>query len=567
MILNDILTTNAKLYPNRLASSMVIGFRNFTLTYQQTYLLAQKVATLLAQNGIKKGDPVLICAPNSPFWTCVMWGCLLRGAVMVPLNIQSTSEIIQAIITQTGVKLIFDYRGFKYNFPNLKHYHTDLLDEILADITINFTPEAIYETDLVEIMYTSGTTGSPKGVMLTHQNIAANLSAIDQIIHPDKNKDRLLSILPLSHIYEQTIGLLLPSLNQVPIFYTDSHSAIRKLLCEHQITKMLAVPEFLQLFMNKIESGAQEKGRLKLFEKMMQLSLKINRKWFSRLLFYQVHKQFGGYLETIASGGAPLSAELEKKWQALGITILQGYGLTETSPVITTNTYTNHKIGSVGQPLHNVQVKLDEQHQIWAKGPNVFTGYYKNPAKTAEVLINHWFNTEDMGEFDQDGYLYIKGRKKYMILSPSGQNVYPEDIEAVLNNLPGVQEACVIALHDKIHAVLLLKENKEPIDPAKIIETANSKLAAYQYINSWSIWQQDDFPRTATRKVKKNEVEQILANTQTNNHQIPKTSYSKLIKILAQVSKTDPALITPQTKIITELNLDSLGRVECSSPT
>lgn len=565
MILNEILIANAQRFPNRIASSMIIGFRNVTLTYEQTYFLAQKVATLLAQNNIVKGDPVLICAPNSPFWTCVMWGCLLRGAVMVPLNIQSTSDIIVAIIKQTNAKLIFDYRGFKYNFPNLKHYQIDLLDEILENLTINFTPEKIDASDLVEIMYTSGTTGSPKGVMLTHQNISSNLIAIDQIINPDKDRDRLLSILPLSHIYEQTIGLLLPSLNQVSIVYTDSHSAIRKLLCEYKITKMLAVPEILQLFMNKIEASAAEKGRLKLLEKMINLSLKVNRKWFARLLFYNVHKQFGGYLETIASGGAPLSAELEKKWQAMGVTILQGYGLTETSPVITTNTYTDHKIGSVGKTLNNVKIKLDEQHQIWAQGPNVFIGYYKNPTKTNEVLVDNWFNTEDMGEIDQDGYLYIKGRKKYMILTASGQNVYPEDIEAVLNNLPQVQEACVIGLHDKIHAVLLLKEvdaTHNQIDPTKIIEAANNQLASYQYINSWSIWQDEDFPRTATRKVKKNEVEQVVMQAQQDQHQLPKVSYSKLIKILAQVSKNDPANITPQTKIITELNLDSLGRVE-----
>lgn len=544
---------------------MLVGFRDYTLTYYQTYLLAQKVAVLLTQNNIKKGDPVLICAPNSPFWTCVMWGCLLKGAVIVPLNIQSTSEIIEAIIKQTDVKLIFDYRGFKYNFKDLKHYQIDLLDEVLADIETDFIAEKISENDLVEIMYTSGTTGSPKGVMLSHKNIVSNLKAIDQIIHPDKNKDRLLSVLPLSHIYEQTIGLFLPSLNQVAIFYSESPGAIRKLLVQHKITKMLAVPEFLQLFMNKIESSAQEKGRLKLLQKMMDLSLKINRKWFARLLFYKIHQQFGGHLETIASGGAPLSAELERKWQSLGITILQGYGLTETSPVITTNTYTEHKVGSVGRPLSNLQVKIDQNNEIWAKGPNVFSGYYKNPSKTATVLIDGWFNTEDMGEFDNEGYLYIKGRKKYMILSPSGQNVYPEDIEAVLNNLEGVQEACVVGLNDKIHAVLLLKEqitSNQPINPAKIIENANNQLASYQYINNWSIWQQEDFPRTATRKIKKNEVEQALLDKSQNEHAMPKTSYSRLIKILAQITKTDPAKITPQTKVISELNLDSLGRVE-----
>ena len=339
MILNKILLDNAKDYPNKPATTMQVGFRNYTLTYKQTYEMAQQVATLLEQQGINKGDPVLICAPNSPFWTSVFWGCMLKGAVIVPLNIQSTKDVIELIIKQTNAKVIFDYPGLKHNFDQLTHYDTNLLDEILANTKINFTAANINENDLVQIMYTSGTTGAPKGVMLSHKNIFSNITAINEVIHPNPKKDKMLSILPLSHIYEQTIGFLLPYSHQVEIVYAHSHSAIRKLLREHQVTKMLAVPEFLQLFMNKIESGAEEKGRKKLFEKMIRLSLKVNQKWFARLLFRDVHKAFGGKLETIASGGAPLSVELEKKWNALGIDVLQGYGLTETSPVVTTNTY------------------------------------------------------------------------------------------------------------------------------------------------------------------------------------------------------------------------------------
>lgn len=561
MILNDILIKNASKFPNKTACSIQLGFRNFKLTYQETYLLAQKVATLLEQQNMQPGDRVLICAPNSPFWGCVFWGCLLKGIVIVPLNIQSTDDIILPIIAQTNAKIIFDFTGFKYNFPNLIHYKTDFLDELLENITINFTQAQLNENDLVEIMYTSGTTGEPKGVMLTHRNIASNLQAIDLIIHPDKNKDKVLSILPLSHIYEQNIGFLLPYINQVEIVYAHNYSEIRKLLSTHKITKLLAVPEFLQVFMSKIETTVQLKKQQKIFKFMLNLSLKINNKHFARILFYPILKQLGGSLETIASGGAPLSPELELKWQALGITILQGYGLTETSPVITTNTYTERKIGSVGKPLSNVQVKIDEENQIWASGPSVFNGYYKNPAKTAAVLIDGWFNTEDMGEFDEAGFLHIKGRKKYMILSPSGQNVYPEDIESVLNNLPEVKDSCVINLNDKIHAVLLLNEQVQTA-PADIINSANNKLASYQYINSYTTWPLEDFPRTATRKIKKNEVADFLKNHDDHLQHIPPASYSKLIKILAHITKTEPSKIKPNTKIISELNLDSLARVE-----
>lgn len=538
----------------------MIGYRYIRFSYQQTYIMAQKVATLLEQNGVKKGDSVLICAPNSPFWGIVYWGCLLKGAVVVPLNIQSTKEIIEPIIAQTKARIIFDYSGFKPRFEKLVRYQVDFIDELLESITINFKPQAILPSDLFQIMYTSGTTGYPKGVMLTHQNIVSNLFAIDEIIHPNSKKDRVLSILPLSHIYEQTIGLLLPAINQVEVVYAHNHNSIRPLLAEHKITKMLAVPEFLQLFMGKIEAGVESRGRTKSFQRMMHLSHMVNCKWFARLLFRPILNQFGGYLETIASGGAPLTAALETKWKNLGIDILQGYGLTEASPVITTNTYTKYRLGSVGQPLSNVQVKIDETGEIWAKGPNIFSGYYQDPTTTARVLVDGWFNTEDMGQFDQDGYLYIKGRKKYMIISPSGQNVYPEDIEAVLQTFSEVKDACVIGLHDKIHAVLLL--NNPNTDVPKLITQANQQLASYQIISGWSIWQEEDFPRTATRKIKKNEVEKIIANNANNQSKSDEAQFSHLTKILAQIGKVDIQKIKPNTKIISELNLDSLSRVE-----
>lgn len=566
MILNKILLNNAKGYPNKPATTMQVGFRNYTLTYKETYEMAQQVATLLEQQGINKGDPVLICAPNSPFWTSVFWGCMLKGAVVVPLNIQSTKDVIELIIKQTGAKVIFDYPGLKHNFDGLTHYNTNLLDEILANTKINFTAANVNENDLVQIMYTSGTTGAPKGVMLSHKNIFSNITAINEVIHPDPKKDKMLSILPLSHIYEQTIGFLLPYSHQVEIVYAHSHSAIRKLLREHQVTKMLAVPEFLQLFMNKIESGAEEKGRKKLFEKMMRLSLKVNQKWFARLLFRSIHKNLGGKLETIASGGAPLSVELEQKWNALGIDILQGYGLTETSPVVTTNTYHERRLGSIGKALSNVEIKLDKSGQIWVKGPNVFEGYYKNPEKTKEVLVDGWFNTEDIGEFDENGFLYMKGRKKYVIIGPGGQNVYPEDIEFEISKATGVKDSCVIGLEKShgtmIHAVLILDEKKH-LNPSVVIEEVNEKLTSYQHINSWSIWPQEDFPRTATRKVKKNEVTQVVeSEDKSPGSDTPQVSHSKLVKILSQITSIPKDKIYETTKIVSDLNLDSLGRVE-----
>ncbi len=573
MILNQIVETSSKKFANQTALTMQMGFRTVNLTYVEVYELAQKVAVLLAQNNVNKGDKVLICAPNSPYWVCVFWGCLLRGAIVVPLNIQSTSKILQVIAQETKATILFKYNNFRLDIPaNTKTFNTEFLPEYLADINLkDYQPTIISPDDLVQIMYTSGTTGSPKGVMHTHNNIYSNLLAVAQAISLEPGKDRLLSILPLSHIYEQTMGLLLPYSYGIQVIYVHSAVAIRDLLKKYKITRMLAVPEFLQLFMSRIELGFAEKNRLKLFHKLIKIAEKINRKWFSRLLFYPVLRQFGGKLHTIASGGAALNPDLAHKWEALGITILQGYGLTETSPVVTTNTYKIHKLGSVGKLITGVQVKLSDKKEILVKGPNVFQGYYLLPEKTAEVISpDGWFNTEDLGEFDADGFLYIKGREKYLIKGPGGQNVYPEDIEFELNKITGVIDSCVLGIdqekgNTEIHAALLLDPAKK-LNPAEIVDQANSHLASYQQINAWTVWHDIDFPRTPTRKIKKLEVQAHLKD-QDNLTDLPlvNSQNQKLINIISHITGTPVQKITPETILVRDLKIDSLLRVELVS--
>jgi len=265
-------------------------------------------------------------------------------------------------------------------------------------------------------------------------------------------------------------------------------------------------------------------------------------------------------------GGAPLDSTLELKWETFGIEIMQGYGLTETSPVVSTNSYEHHQIGSVGKVLPNLDVKLDEDKNILVKGPSVFQGYFKNQEKTNEAFTSDgYFKTDDIGEFDNDGFLHLKGRKKYMILGPGGQNVHPEDLEHELNEIQAVLDSCIIGLekpdgHIEIHAVLLCKD--ATCKGQNIIDQANKQLASYQQIASWSLWPEDDFPRSATQKVKKHEVEQKLKELRDKQPtQQPHTS-TPLLRILTQLTGTDTSNIKPTTKIVTELSLDSLLRIE-----
>ncbi|MBT4855669.1 AMP-binding protein [bacterium] len=572
MILSELIAQNVKNCGDRVAFTMKFGYRTKNLTYKELYTLARQVALFLQSHGLKKGDKVLLLAPNSPYWGAVYWGCVISGIILVPLNIQSTAEMLARAAEQTEAPILFKNLFYKQDLPkDVKAFDIEFLDELVQEFDAEkFKAPDIKPDDLVQIMYTSGTTGDPKGVMLSHKNISANLTSLLEVI-PFKGmqSERMLSILPLSHIYEQTIGFLLPQRYCAQVVYAHSLGAIRELMQEYKVSTMAAVPEFLHVMMSRIKAGVHKQKKEKVFAKMMRLSKKMNNYWLARnVIFKKVSKQFGGRLYAIASGGAPLDPDLERDWDALGIQILQGYGLTETSPVVTSNSFKNHRLGSVGKPVPGVQVRLGKGNEIFVKGDNVFVGYYKNPEKTKEVLSEDgWFKTGDIGEFDKDGFLYLKGREKYMILGPGGQNVFPEDIEQELNKSDCVKDSAVLGLdHDggmvEIHAVLLLDPDKKDCVPEKIIDEVNNRLASYQQITGWSVWHEDDFPRSATRKVQKEKVRKHILDNTNENEALGSLNRSSIEKMLAQVSGVSLEKISETSKLGTDLKVDSLMRVE-----
>lgn len=571
MVLTEILETNAAERPEKIALTMRMGYRTLFLSYRDVYKLSLNMACFLAHHGIGKGDKVLILAPNSPDWVLVFWGALLRAAAVVPLTIQSTPDMIRKIADATEAKILFKAAHVKTGLPSgLLVFDLELVREEIANLDCLHVPKApLQEDDVIEILYTSGTTGEPKGVLLTSRNLFSNLTAVSESI-PISEHDVFLSILPLSHIFEQVVGFLLPFMAGAGIVYAHSPAAIQGLLKEYGITKMAAVPEFLRVMMSRIEAKAEAGGKKKLFEILMRISSGIGLKPIQRLLFYEIHQKFGGRFQTVASGGAPLDPELEKKWDALGVTLLQGYGLTETSPVVSTNTYANRRMKSVGKILPGVTVKIAEDGELLIKGPGVFQGYFKNEAKTKEAFTTDgWFKSGDIGVFDKEGFLYLKGRKKYMIKGPGAQNVYPEDIEVALNAVPGVKDSAVVGLEKpdgqvEIHAVIL--PDQEILAGMewgeKIITEANKQLASYQHITGWSVWPEDDFPRSATRKVKKEEVLKWLKLKSMEPFMpVQKKAEAPLVKLLAEITGAGSASITDQTKIVPELHLDSLLRI------
>jgi long-chain acyl-CoA synthetase len=566
MLLTDLLIFNAQLHANKPALIMRLGYRITILTYAQVFEHARKIAQFLADQGVQHGDCVLLCAANSPWWACAWWACLLLGARVVPLAPENTLPMMQKILQQTEAKIFLRGLSIRHDLGI-----TTIAVEHLPYLTAKTKPFDLTLVrnrpfDCAEIMYTSGTTGDPKGVMLTHENIMSTLQALQELLQLDGERERLLSILPLSHMFEQVIGLLLPMSAGAQVVYAHSHGAIRELLQEHHITKIIAVPEFLKLMAAHLHGAVEQKNCLSLFKKMLFCASRTTSMRLRRLLFYPLHRRLGGQLDTIASGGAPLDPDLEVFWDSLGIWIMQGYGLTETAPVVSTNVWHAHKLGSVGKPLKHVQVHIASDGEILIKGPNVFVGYFKNPEKTAESFSSDgFFKTGDMGYLDADGYLFLKGRKKYMILSPGGQNVFPEDIEQALNEHPAIKDSCVLGVvtaHDsvEIHAVVLLNNKAAPVDP--VISEVNDKLASYQCITGWSIWPEDDFPRSVTRKIKRDTVLHTITSKQAAAHVAQPGEISVLMRLVAQVAGVSLQVVHPGLFLINDLKFDSLMRVE-----
>lgn len=567
MTLNSILDYNAKVRPHERALSMKIGYRTKTLNYREVYDLSMKVAHHLQTHGVRGSDKVLLLAPNSPYWVCVYWGTILCGGIIVPLNTQSTPQMVRKIAEQTEARLFIKHTKFQKDIgiQNLKIVDIESFIQEIEELDYaTFKRFKANDDTVMQILYTSGTTGDPKGVMLTHQNIYSNIISVSRIV-PLTTMDKVLSILPLSHVFEQVVGFLVPFKSGSEIVYAHSPAAISDLLKEHRITKLIAVPEFLRLFMARIKSTAKEQGKENSFSVMMELAKAISWKYLQQLIFISLHLKFGGRLHMIASGGAALDPDLEEEWEAFGIDILQGYGLTETSPVVSLNSFQEKRIGSVGKPLPGVKVKIAEDGEILVKGPNVFKGYFKNKEKTESAFTKDgWFKTDDIGGFDKDGFLYIKGRKKYMILGPGGQNVFPEDIEFEINEIEGVVDSCVLDTklpgnRIEIHAVLILKDG--PYDAEKIVNQANKNLASYQQIGGVTVWGEDDFPRTATGKVKREEVRKHLDSIKKKRERKEEEKTS-LMHLLSEITGYDLDDIESKSVLVRELGLDSLLRIE-----
>jgi long-chain acyl-CoA synthetase len=504
----DILERSRVMHAQRPALALRGRGGRVGWTYAELGRRADRFADLLAERGVGRGERVLIWAPNQPWWAAVFFGCLKLGAVAVPLDARGNAEFTRRVAELTRARLLVlgaDQAGLlgESSAPSVR---IESLESLIGDPRAENTPfvEPSPE-DLAEIVFTSGTTGDPKGVMITHANLLSDVLSFDEHVMAVPSY-RLLSVLPLSHLFEQSVGLCDALMAGASVTYVQTlqPSSIFEALVEEQITAMLAVPQVLSLFYAGIEREVRKQGKEGAWRIMHQVAPRLPFA-LRRHLFRTVHRRLGGKFEFFVVGGAFLDPALAAKWENMGVKVVQGYGTTECSPGVTATSLDRRRLDSVGRPLSCCEVRVADDGEVLVRGPNVTAGYWENPRATAESFEDGWYKTGDLGFFDDQGYLHLKGRKKNLIVLGNGMNVYPEDVENVLVKIDGVRDAVVVGLDRAeaevdVHAVLLLEDASRAAD---VVKEANHLLASHQRIHSHTVWPEPDFPRTPTLKAKR----------------------------------------------------------------
>ncbi len=577
----DLLEHAATLYSDRAALSIQTGLRADTWSYRQLWHAALAVArSLRLDYGIACGERVLLQGPNSPQLVAAYFGCMLAGIVLVPLDPFSSEAFIASVARRTQARAFLSGNATESLAPGCRVIPLASLPYDGPAVSLGDRP---VPGDLAEIVFTSGTTGNPKGVMLTHANIAANVASLDGII-PRGRPYRVLSLLPLSHMLEQTVGLYLPLYYGATIYYPPGRhaSAILRTLQKRRIVTMVVVPAVLEMLLRAVEREVQRRGRWQAWQRMHALAARLPFP-ARRLLFRQVHRSLGGCLDFVMCGGAYLPPKLALTWERLGVKVVQGYGATECAPVIATNTLTDRVHASVGRPVRGVQVRISSEGELLVKGPNVTPGYWQDEAATrAAFTEDGWYCTGDLAEQDATGRLYLRGRLRDLIVLPNGLNVYPEDVERELAKEDAVADCVVLGLPgadggQRVHAVILPSSQKRgraglaagalerEIEAA--VRRANVRLAPHQRIATHSLWPGENFPRTTSLKVKRHEVLAALSGAapgaqERSAFQRPGDRQARLYRIIAEVARVPVEQVQPESELGAALGIDSLGRVE-----
>ena len=576
-------------------------------TYESFSKEVSAIALCLMQIGLEKGDRAAIIAENRPGWCSSYLSILTAGGIAVPVDPQLGPAEIQNLLRDSGAKIIFHsqmteaaVKASAVMLAELNHQVTliDLdapedicsLSKIKESVSL---PETSVE-DVASIIYTSGTTGVPKGVMLTHNNFCSDAEALTglRIVN---HEDNVLSVLPLHHTYAFMCTFLVPLFLGASITYPASLKGPDLLLAirERGVSVLIGVPQLLGLLRNSIMKKLREFPallsllllKLHRFSGFLREKMDIN---VGRFIFSSAHKAFGRQFRFFTSGGAKLDPLIMEDLEALGFTVLEGYGLTETSPVVTFNPVSCRKPGSAGKPLPSVEIRIIDpsdtgEGEICVKGPMVMKGYYKNISATDEVIRDSWFKTGDIGRIDRDGYLFITGRLKEVIVLGSGKNIYPEDVEKVYLGSPLIKEICILetgtqGMAESLHAVIVpdfqyakqagISNIQEAIKWA--INEMSGKIPSYMRVTGYSI-SKEPFPRTPLGKLRRFMIKaDSNRSSQAGEKAMPAEEEDiqahdeisqVIIDSLRQFSK-DRQKVRPDDNLELDLGLDSLSKIE-----
>jgi len=549
------------------------GYRTVRWTYRQVAQTAYRFTHELVARGIGKGDRVLLWAPNSAEWVAVFFGCALQGVIVVPMDDAAAPDFALRVTDQVGAKLAVCSREHVTRFSLPVMALEDMPELVERHSPAAFPPAAIAPQDTLEIIFTSGTTAEPKGVVITHGNVLTNVAPLETEIRKYLKYERpfhpvrFLNLLPLSHVFGQFLGIFLPQILGGTVVFQDSFKPadVMATIRRERVSVLVAVPRLLQSLKEKIKRDLEDVNKLEKFEQKFggaEGRHILHRAW----IFRRIHGQFGWKFWAFISGGAALDRDTEEFWVRLGYAVIQGYGLTETTSIISLNHPFHPGQGSIGKVLAGREIKLAADGEIMVRGGGVAAGYWSGHGIEPVAGDEGWYRTGDIGELDAQGNLYFKGRKKDVIVTPAGMNVYPEDLEAALRRQPEVKDCVVIALpregNAEACAVLILRDGVT--DPAPTVRRANELLAEHQRMREWLVWPEQDFPRTSTQKPRTSQIQQVV-QSRLGQGIPPGAPSSSLAEMIRNISGRAPSHLSADAKLEEDLNLSSLDRVELLS--
>jgi long-chain acyl-CoA synthetase len=602
-------------------------------TYAELRRMAESVGRWVSESGFTRGSRLAIVADNHPRWVAAYLGTIAAGCTVVPLDTALQPDQLKKLLKDSGSSALFcDARHAQASRQAVAGLNVGLVlmdpdrmaqpsvpERWLGNLPAIFAggPEKFQATpstadELASLLYTSGTTADPKGVMLTHANFLGEVEAVFNWVDLGPS-DALLGVLPMFHVLAQMANLLLPLVKGSRVVYLETLNTTELLraLRERNITAFAVVPQFFYLIHERIFQEVEKRGSLtqKVFQGLVEVNRRLRKVGINAgpILFGKVHETLGKKMRYLVTGGSRFDPEIAKDFYDLGIDVLQAYGLTETTAAVFANSPDNNVIGSVGKAMKGVEAKIVNPQpqedsglaagEIVLRGAVVMKGYWNRPDATAAVLRDGWFYTGDLGYFDTDGNLFLTGRKKELIVLSNGKNIYPEEVEAHYLKSPYIKELAVMGLEgkpgeggDRLHAVIVpnfdVLRQKKIVNAKEVIrydiESLSQQIASTKRIASYEIWQ-EDLPRTTTRKIKRFEVEKRVKAKQARGLDddselsleqpltddetawLAQPDVERALKIVREAARSAPPTLRPSHNLELDLGLDSMQRIELLS--